>query len=189
MAEATDGKAKMPKPPPWRYSDAKKQLKKDILDGTIDGKSAKEVHCMRPEYHQYIYSNFSTNLKNLRELLDKEQTRADSDAVAFAHDEALGLLGKNNKPYPRWQGTEAERLLQIDIDNNKHISMKPKALQASRPEYAPYPGKVFSDHIQQEVRARYERPYWMARKAEKEARKGKKTKKKKAPGPPPETVA
>ena len=182
--------AAAPKPPPWRYSDAKKRLTKEILDGTIDGKGAQEVHAMHAEYFQYKYENFSTNLRNLRALLVKNQASADSDAAALAHDEALGLLGKNSKPYPRWQGSEAEQRLKQDIDNDKHTIMKPQQLKATCLQlYGPYPLKVFSDHIQQELRARRERPYWMARKAEKEARKAKKTKKKKEKRPPPQTVA
>jgi len=194
MAEPATGAAgtaaAAPKPPPWRYSDAKKRLTKEILDGTIAGKGAQEVHAMHADYFQYNYDNFSTNLRNLRALLVKNQGSADSDAAALAHDEALGLLGKNSKPYPRWQGSEAERCLQQDIDNNKHKIMTPQQLKATRQQqYGPYPLKVFSDHIQQELRARRERPYWMARKAEKEARKAKKTTKKKEKRPPPQTVA
>ena len=187
-----------PELPPWRYSEAKKQLIKDILDGTLDGKGPGEVHEFRPEYKERKYENFRTNLNNLRKALKEQRARADSDDAALAHDEALNLR-TNSKPYPRWQGTEAERLLKLAIDNGQHIIMQPQELKNTCAEYEPYPLKVFRDHIQQELRSRTERPYWLARRAEKEAEKAKakakkaakkgKPKEKKKKRPPPEPVA
>ena len=60
-----------------------------------------------------------------------------------------------------------------DISQNLQVNQKPKELWVTRPEYKAYPLNVFRDHIQQELRARRERPYWMARRAEKEAEKAK----------------
>jgi len=159
--------------PPWRYSDAKKQLIKDILDGTTDGKKPKEVHESRPEFKERKLSSFRGYLYTLRKALQEQKGRADADKAAFLHDEALKLR-ENNKPYPCWGGSVAERKLKIDIDAGKHKTMKPRQLQATRPQYAPYPPKVFKDHIQQEIRSRCERSYWMARRAELEAKKKKK---------------
>jgi hypothetical protein len=164
---------KKPKPPPWRHSDAKKQLAKDILDGKTDDKDPKQVHEMRAEYTEYKLANFRTNFKNLQTSLSTLQDRADDDEAAFIHDEGLNLRA-NNKPYPRWGGTEAEKLLQEDIDNGRNLTMKPRELQATRAEYSAYPLKVFRDHVQQEIRSRRERPYWMARKREKEEKKKRK---------------
>jgi hypothetical protein len=162
------------KPPPWRTSHAKVLLIKDIVDGTIDDDMApKQVFVMRPEFQLYTYNNFATNLRNLRKTVAKQQDLADDDEAAFAHDELLGLR-VNSKPYPRWQGSVAEQLLKQDIDNGRHVSMKPRELKESRAEYGPYPGTIFRDHIHQELRARMERPYWLARRKEKEEAKRKK---------------
>ena len=172
----------MPKPEqttPWQYSDAKKLLTKDILDKKIDGLTSKEVFALRPEFQHYKYKNFYTNLRNLRSSLAELQGFADEDAAALAHDTKLNLLVNNNKPYPRWQGTDAERLLKQDLDNGRHENMAPRELKASRPEYKPYPGKVFLDHIHQELRSRKERPYWLARHKEKEEEKQKNKRRKK----------
>ena len=106
------------------------------------------------------------------------QKLANADEAALAHDLALGIR-KNNKPYPRWQGSEAEGLLKLDIDNGLNQIMRPKALRASRPQYLQFPLDVFRNHIYQETRARMERPYWLARKKEKEEEKRNKSKKKK----------
>jgi hypothetical protein len=161
------------KPPKWQYSDAKKQLEMDILDGKTDGKTPKQVYEMRAEYKEYALKNFRPNFNRLKETLRGLQDRADEDEAAFLHDEALNLRA-NNKPYPRWGGTIAEDLLKIDIDAGKHETMKPRDLQATRPEYSLYPLKVFRDHVQQERRARCERSYWLARNREVKEKKRKK---------------
>jgi len=164
-----------PAPPEWRYSEAKKQLARDILAGKTKGKKPKQVHESRPMYEQYKLSNFRTNFTNLKATLEGLQRRAESDEAAFLHDEALNLR-TNNKPYPRWGGSVAERFLKIDIDAGKHKVMEPLQLHKTRPEYSPYPLTVFRDHIHQELRGRRERPYWMARREEAEKKKKKKKK-------------
>jgi hypothetical protein len=75
-----------------------------------------------------------------------------------------------------WKSSDsivAEQLLKIDIDIDvgKLKTLKPRELQATRPEYSPYPPKVFRDHVQQELRAHCERSYWLARRREKQAKK------------------
>jgi len=188
----TEPPKKPPKLTPWRNSEAKKQLIVDIKKGTIDGWGPKEVHKFRPIYEERTYENFRNNLNNLRKSLKNLQSLADEDDAALARDKALDHLRKNSKPYPQWHGSEAERLLKLDIDNGLHQQGHPSVLQATREEYKPWPRKVFGDHIQQELRARRERPYWMARRAEKEAEKAKKKKKKAKKTkkkPPPEPVA
>lgn len=193
MPEAETNKpaeANKPKPPAWRYSEAKKLLLKDIEDRKVTAESdAETVHNSRPQYKLYKLENFRSNLN--RYLKDRKEgiERANSDDAALNHDEALGLR-KNNKPYPRWQGSMAEELLKKDLDDGKYEEKHPSKLRATRPEFKAYPKKVFRDHIQQELRARRERPYWLARRAEKQAEKEKKTKKKTEKNrPPPKPVA
>lgn len=166
---------------PWQYSSAKKLLEKDIIDGIIGtvetGMLPCQVYLMRPEYADYEYDRFVSNLYSLRVKYEKLLYLAQIDGEALAHDLALGLR-TNSKPYPHWQGSEAERLLQEDINNGKHLGMKPQELRNTHAEYKVYPLKVFRDHIQQELRARKERPYWMARRKEKEEEKRKEAAKK-----------
>lgn len=167
------------KPPKWRYSNAKKLLLKDIHRGTITSMcNPKDVHHSRPEFHVYKFNNFKATLRRYLKQTAELKDLADDEAAALAHDEALGLR-IHNKPYPRWQGTHAEALLKADISQNLHVNHKPKELWVTRPEYKTYPLNVFRDHIQQELRARRERPYWMARRAEKEAEKAKSSEAKK----------
>jgi len=70
----------------------------------------------------------------------------------------------------RWQSTVAETLLKWGLDVGRHLDMPPRKLQETGPEHAPCPGKVFRDHVHQELRARKE-PCWMARRKEKEEEK------------------
>jgi len=167
----------------WRYSKTKKMLEKDIIDGKIgsiaNGMKPKDVHSMRSEYKKIPYKLFVSRLYTLRKKYEELQKNAEADAAALSHDLALNIR-VNSKPYPRWQGSEAERLLKEDVDSGWHMLMYPRDLQESHPAYAPFPGKVFSDHIQQEARARRERPYWLARRKEKEEEKAKKKAAKKA---------
>jgi len=165
-------------PAPWKHSNAKKLLAQDILDGKTNGKSPKEVYSMHPEYKLYNYTNFSTNLRNLKESLLELSKRAAVDEAAFRHDESLGGLKQNSKPYPRWGGQPVQVLLKKDIDEGKHQTMTPEALRNSRQEYLLFPKKIFRDHIYQELRERRERPYWLARKREKEMKKAEAKQKK-----------
>jgi hypothetical protein len=56
---------------------------------------------------------------------------------------------------PRWEGSEMERLLQLDMDDGKDKSMKPIDLYKSRKEYNEnYPLVVLWKHINQEQRQR-----------------------------------
>ena len=187
MMTAVDESA--PKPPKWRYSKAKKLLLKDIHHGTITSETnPKVVHHSRPEFEAYKFNNFRATLKRYLKQTKEQTDLAEHEADALAHDEALGLR-IHNKPYPRWQGTQAEAFLKADISQNLQVNQKPKELWVTRPEYKAYPLNVFRDHIQQELRARRERPYWMARRAEKEAEKAKSSSETKKTRSPPKLLA
>jgi hypothetical protein len=56
---------------------------------------------------------------------------------------------------PRWEGSEAVRLLRLDMDEGKHHTMRPRDLYQTRPQYyEKYPLTVFRGHIDQEERRR-----------------------------------
>jgi hypothetical protein len=46
----------------------------------------------------------------------------------------------------------AKLLLRADVEDGKHLTMKPLQLQMTRDEYKPYSAKVFKHRIYQEVR-------------------------------------
>ena len=170
------------KPPPkWRNSKAKEILLADIIANRCDGKDPAEVYDMhKEEYHLYSFERFKANLKNLQDSVAKHQAAADRDEANLAFDRAI-----RPRPtvtpfgYPIWHGSEAEKQLKADIDNNKHKQATPMAMRAENDEYKKFPNEVFRDHIHQESRDRLSREYW----GPIQKQKGKKGGKKKKDGP------
>jgi hypothetical protein len=94
-----------------------------------------------------------TNLANLRKAISSEKTLADVDATALARDlerHPRPPLDHNGAPF--WDGSDAQRLLRLDVDAGKHTSMTKTELRGSRPEYGLFTPKVFRKHIEQEER-------------------------------------
>jgi len=154
------------KPPPsWRSSPAKKLLRKGILSGEFpEGMDAEAVYGCSTEFRQYPWTNFKTNLTNLRAALKREIERAEKDAANFAVDIQLRpAVAVAAQGYPTWAGSEAARLLKDDVDDGEHLVMTPKALHESRPVYQAWPLTVFRNHIQQEIRSRKTQAYWLHR--------------------------
>jgi hypothetical protein len=150
---------------PWKISRAKKLLRKDIVEGTVtNDMETLYVYGMRDEFMEYELKNFTANLKRLQEVIQKEQDRAVTDSDAYAIDLLINppiLQGPSG--YPQWQGSEAARLLKLDIDNEKHTSMKPSDLHNTQEEYKRFPLTVFRKHIGQEVRSRKDSIYWLVK--------------------------
>jgi hypothetical protein len=73
----------------------------------------------------------------------------------------------NHRGEPRWEGGLAERLLKLDIADNKHLRLKPEVLRITKAAYQDYPLKVFRNHIDQEVRAQKFLTYHRAKKNKK----------------------
>jgi hypothetical protein len=95
-------------------------------------------------------------MKRLQEKWDAGLSFATFDTAAMAHDRLLfPVPTHNHRGEPWWPGSEAQRLLALDVDDNKHITMKPRQLYNTRAEYYDnYPLQVFRDHIYQEVKLR-----------------------------------
>jgi len=164
----------------WQYSYAKKLLTEDLLSGKIpldsESMTPQEAYLQRPEYADSDpnYKRFPNRLRALREQLLSKNDRADADREAFLHDRKLHPKpARNHRGELRWEGSEAERLLRLDMDAGKHETMTPMQLHQSRKEYNDedegYPLKVFREHIHQEVRCRKFQHYLKV-KAEKKER-------------------
>ena len=87
---------------------------------------------------------------------NKEPTWANSDdEEALIHDRKLyPQTTHNSLNLPNWNGSEAQRLLKVDMDNKVNVSLKPKELYESRLEYQVFTLKVFRGHIYQEIKTR-----------------------------------
>jgi hypothetical protein len=156
-------------PPSKEWTVARDLLKKDLKEGRIssDLPSAKEVYEMRSEYKAVPWQRFRDNLRNLRKKFVELKDRAKTDSAAVANDRNLFPVDEGQNvgfAYPRFGGSEAERLLKLDVSNGEHKKMKPKELKLTRPEYEPFPPCVFAKHIHQELRERRAKSYWLAKK-------------------------
>ena len=160
---ATTSKKDGDKPSKWKDSEAKMLLQQDILDGKVTASmKPKEVFEMRAEYKAYGMKNFRSNLYSLRSSMKENQQKADSDAAALAHDRRIHpKVAYTPKGYPRWDGSEAQRLLKEDMASSTTNPLEPSVLRETRPEYKAFPLKVFRDHIYQEVRMKTGSSYWM----------------------------
>jgi hypothetical protein len=162
---------------PTVWETAKEKLTKEITDGRLpDDLPAVEVWSLQPEYKRVPLDNFKQNLSALRERFGKFKIAAELDDAALRCDRRLYPI----EPEGRWPGSEAERLLKKDIDDGKHLIMKPSELY-NDPERKPYKAFTqdqFRKHIHQEVRSRRDSLYWIAlkekTKAAKEETKGRK---------------
>jgi hypothetical protein len=144
----------------WRGSKARYLLERDLISGDIplDGNvmEAREVYLQRPEFADFEYAHFRDRLRYLRSQIKEKKDSATSARAALAHDRQIyPKATHNNRGEPRWEGSEMERLLRLDMDDGKDKSMKPIDLYQSRKEYSEnYTLSVFRKHIDQEQRRR-----------------------------------
>jgi hypothetical protein len=167
-------KANKPKPPPkWEKSPAKELLTQEILADIVKAHmKPKAVWLTHDEYKAYPLDRFGNNLRNLREQILKLKGRSEFDAVSVAHDLALHPPVPNHpRGYPRWEGSEAQKQLKKDVDEQKHLVYKPKVLRETFDEYKKFPLDVFRDHIYQAEGKLVESSYWLSRKKNKQDKK------------------
>ena len=154
------------KKPDWRFSKAKQLLWKDVVKERVTEHSdPSEVFLMRKEYFPFK-DKFAQYLEALLEKRASEQALADATSAAIANDRIARGPPANARGYPIFQGSEAERLLQLDMDLDKHNEFEPKELYGQREEYQEWPLTVFRNHIHQELRKRIEGKYWKEYKQE-----------------------
>jgi len=139
---AARSKPKKMKPLNWKTSKAKQLLLSDLENGiTIDTMSAEHIYDMNDEYKKFPFHNFSSNLETYREKLRNQQKVSDDDLAAYIHDMQLGRRPSTTVAgYPLWGGSEAARLLKLDIDSlGPDGIVVPRQLHSSRLEYLAFP--------------------------------------------------
>eukprot|EP00957_Ditylum_brightwellii_P122066 9308971-Ditylum_brightwellii.AAC.1 len=102
----------------------------------------------------------------MKQRITAHDTRAEDDAKFYSHYAKTYKLTKDLPNY--WNGSEAQKLLKENIQQNLHKSMKPRSLWLSRPEYMKFDSKTFRKHIYQEMWSIKEMPYWIYKKKKKE---------------------
>ena len=110
------------------------------------------VYLMRPQYATFDHRKFNKRLESLWKSAGKLLSRVEEDETrveAFVLKHSISLL--SHKSYVQWQGSDAQKKLQIDISDNKHCTMRKRDLYGSRPEYSDhFPLKAFRDFVNQE---------------------------------------
>ena len=137
---------------PWEI--AKEILIQEISEGRVlETMGPKDVYVMKEEYQRVEYKKFRTNLNSLRKALNKLKNTAAIDTAAVVHDRRLHPINMDNRNFshPRWDGSDSQKLLKIDVAPEKQDTMKPKDLQMTQEEYQVFPLDVFHKHIHQEV--------------------------------------
>ena len=144
----------------WGKSAARKLLLQDLRRGRIpleptEAEDLEAIFIMRPEYCEFDFEKFNGRLSDLRELVLKEQSHADSDQVAFqrfVHNHpTISLFSRLGTI--QWQGSPAQKLLRQDLKEDRHKNMSTRDLYGSRPEfYNEFPIKMFRDCLRQEIK-------------------------------------
>lgn len=142
---------------PWSKTEARKLLYKDLTDGTIpldtNDMAPQVVYLQRPEYSDIEYERFRDRLCDMRKHIQESRDHAASDDAALAHDRAIFPKKSHDiRGVPRWEGSQAEAFLRLDVKQGMNKALKPKDLYMMRSEYQQFPLTVFRKHIEQEVR-------------------------------------
>ncbi len=150
-----------PKPKPWQYSQAKKDLKRALLDPTspIHNMSIEAICDSDKRYKQY--PNFKQYYKDLKEKVEAEKIQVkDDDSAAKRYLENFPTPYLNERGYPNWRGHPAKALLEVDVANELHKKMKPQELCATQNEYKEFPVNVFGKRVQKEADKQRTATFW-----------------------------
>ena len=150
-----------PKPKPWQHSQAKKDLKRALLDPTspIHKMTVEEIRKSDDRYTKY--PNFEKYYRDLKEHVEaeKEQVKQD-DATAERHMANNPRSHLNKRGYPHWDTHAAKALLGVDVANGMHQKMKPLQLRNARNAYTEFPADVFTKRVHREVSKQKGAEFW-----------------------------
>ena len=153
--------------PPWEKSGARAVMMQDLKDGVImldpRAQPPRHVHAFYKDHPAFQggwlddKKAFARRLLSLRKIVQLKVDKAEVDAAALAHDRRIYPEPTlDSKGLPHWKNSEAKRLMNIDINNNKHTRFTPAAFQLSRAEYMVFPKDTFRNHIYKELLKRKE---------------------------------
>jgi len=150
-----------PKPKPWQHSQAKKDLKRALLDPTspIHKMTVEEIRKSDDRYTKY--PNFEKYYRDLKEHVEaeKEQVKQD-DATAERHMANNPRSHLNKRGYPHWDTHAAKALLGVDVANGMHQKMKPLQLRNARSACTEFPADVFTKRVHREVSKQKGAEFW-----------------------------
>jgi hypothetical protein len=153
---------KEPKGFNWERSDAKRLLVKDLRGGAIPEEredsfmTIQEAFDFRVEYQVTDRTKWARRLRDSRKQLATSLNRAIIDSESYFHDEGIYSAMATNTPFagPRWDGSEAGKLLRQDIRNGVHEALDDDAgqLYISRPAYQSFEIGVFRKHVSHKIK-------------------------------------
>lgn len=150
-----------PKPKAWQHSDAKKDLKRALLDPTssIHKMSLESVRRSDDRFGQY--PNFSKYYNDLKRQVQEEKIRVhDDDIAAEKYRQSNPRSHLNQRGYPHWDKHPAKKLLEVDVASNVHQDMTPIQLQRTNDAYKDFPADVFAKRVYREVSKQKAAQFW-----------------------------
>ena len=150
-----------PKAIAWQFSEAKKKLKKDLLDSTspIHNMSVRSIWNSDNQYLQYpLFPRYYKDLK-ARVEAEKKQVHQD-DVKAERHIKNNPHSRVNRRGYPHWHKHPAKEFLEVDVANKVHERMSRTKLQQSRAAYMAFPPEVFSKRVNREIDKQRAAQFW-----------------------------
>ena len=167
-----NGSRRGPKPKAWQHSNAKKDLKRALLDPTspIHNMSVEDIHNSDIRYKQY--PNFPKYYKDLKERVEAEKKQVKLDDIAaerHMRNHPRSIL--NKRGYPHWDTHSAKKLLEVDIANKVHERMEPSQLRKTRDAYKKFPTDVFTKRVNGEVAKHRAAKFWAHKRNKKGMKK------------------
>lgn len=147
----------------WANSKSKRIVMEDLIEGTLP-LSSKEcspkqawerLYKNHPVFkkERVMYEQFTDRLRDHRKQVTKKKMSSRKQQEMYEHHQKLFPRQTHNaRGELVFDVHPAKLLLREDIVMEKHLTMTPQDLQASRPEYALFKKKKFQERIYQEVR-------------------------------------
>ena len=136
----------------WETSKAKQLVRVGFIDDSIPlDMPLDDIRALNPEVHEkWPVDQWKRNVRNLRNAIQRDKDRAMEDWMSYQID--LNTLTKiqaaDNRKVP-WHLSEAVKHLKRDMNEGKHLQMKPKELYMTRSAYQEYDLTTFRKHIYQ----------------------------------------
>ena len=150
------------KPLPWKgYHLTRQFIFDEITEGCVTpDMGSREIHNNYKDivrsfelYRMEYSSTFASRLDGLRKIVARDRSQASDDTQSLTN--AIWNYSPhthNSRGEPQLNWSEAQRLLDDEIEAGKHLRMSPKELHETRDEYKWFKLTTFNCHIEQSIR-------------------------------------
>lgn len=143
----------------WLHSEGRRLLESDLQRNRIsDATDWRTVYQLRPEFAvgetpEEAFRLFEGRLRSARQRHKRQRNLAASELTMLLHDRQQHPVPTTNPRTgePRWDGSEAQRLLKIDVKDKVHETMSRTAFYNSRQEYQEFLKTTIDRKVPQEV--------------------------------------